>query len=75
MFLELFQRRVVVRRIDLEFSDFSMPFRQLALFPRQEAGSRRELEVQKALDRLRLRHGRGVISWGQAVIHGGGAHG
>lgn len=75
IFLELFQRRVVVRRIDLEFSDFSMPFRQLALFPREETGSRRELEVQKALDKLRLRHGRGVISWGRAAIYGGGAHG
>jgi hypothetical protein len=75
IFLELFQRRVVVRRIDLEFSEFSMPFRQLSLFPRDEAKSRRELELQKALHRLRLRHGRGVISWGRAAIHGGGTHG
>jgi hypothetical protein len=70
IFGELFERRVVLRRIDLEFSNFSTPFRQLSLFPRQEARSERERQVQRALDALRLRHGRGVISWGRAAPFG-----
>lgn len=68
LFLQLFRRRVAVRRLVLEFSDLSMPFRQLSFFPRERGAHRNEPVVQKAIDRIRMQFGKEIISWGKARI-------
>lgn len=67
-FLQLLRRRVAIRRMVLEFSEFSMPFRQMSLFPLEGAASRNDRELQNALDGIRQRFGRNAISWGQASM-------
>jgi DNA polymerase-4 len=64
-FRRMFQRRVAVRRIVLELSEFSMPLRQMSLFPWEEASLQADQKLQKALDAIRHRFGRGAISWGR----------
>ena len=64
-FRQLFQRRVAVRRIVLELSEFSMPFRQMSLFPWEEASLQADQKLQKALDAVRGRFGRRAIWWGR----------
>jgi DNA polymerase-4 len=63
-FQHLNRRRIAIRRLVLEFSQLTMPFRQLPLFPWEETGQRRSEELQKALDGIRRRFGRHSISWG-----------
>lgn len=66
VFSRLFQRRIAVRRIVLEFSDLLMPARQLSLFPwEKETSSHRDL--QKALDAVRNKFGKEIISWGKTL--------
>jgi len=70
VFLKLLRRRVAVRRIAVEFSEFSMPFRQIPLFPWENIASQDDRELQSALDGIRQRFGRHIISWGRASIDG-----
>jgi hypothetical protein len=63
----VFQRRVAIRRMALELSDFTMPARQLALFPWEEARFAGERKLQEALDAIRRRFGRDAISWGRGL--------
>jgi len=67
-FKQLTRRRVAVRRILLELSEFSMPLRQMSLFPWEEAPLQDAQKLQKALDDIRLRFGRQVINWGKTQI-------
>jgi DNA polymerase-4 len=67
---KLVQRRVAIRRMVVELTDFSMPLRQMSLFPWEEAASRNDLRLQDALDRIRQRFGRGAIAWGRGMISG-----
>ncbi len=62
---QIFQRRVGVRRIALELSQFSMPFRQMSLFPWEEKSLEKDRRLQKALDSVRSRFGRKSILWGR----------
>lgn len=64
-FNELVQRRIAVRRMVLELSQFGMPFRQMSLFPWEEAEFQSNRELQKALDGIRRRFGRQSIAWGR----------
>jgi DNA polymerase IV len=64
VFLQLFKRRVAVRRLILEFSELSMPFRQLSLFAWEKKSSPRDRNLQKVLDAIRLKFGKGSITWG-----------
>jgi DNA polymerase-4 len=66
-FNQLVQRRIAIRRMALEFSEFSMPLRQMSLFPWEEASFGEERELQRTLDSIRRRFGHQVISWGQAL--------
>ena len=66
-FNHLVRRRIAIRRMVLEFSDFTMPFRQLSLFPWEETTLRNDQKIQKAVDAIRHRFGRQTISWGKAV--------
>ena len=65
-FNRLVQRRIAIRRIALELSDFAMPSRQLSLFPWEEATLQDDQKIQKAIDAIRHRFGRETISWGKA---------
>ncbi len=65
---KLVQRRVAIRRMVVELTDFSMPLRQMSLFPWEEDSSRDDLRLQDALDRIRQRFGRQSISWGRVVV-------
>jgi DNA polymerase IV len=67
VFNRLVRRRIAVRRVVLELSDFTMPFRQLSLFPWEETSLRDDQKIQKAIDAIRHRFGRQTISWGKAV--------
>jgi DNA polymerase-4 len=67
VFRQVFQRRVAIRRMVLELSDFTMPARQLALFPWEEARFAGERKLQEALDAIRRRFGRDAISWGRGL--------
>lgn len=67
---KLSQRRVAIRRMVVELTDFSMPLRQMSLFPWEEASSRDDLRLQDALDRIRQRFGRGAIAWGRMKVSG-----
>jgi DNA polymerase IV len=69
-FNHLVRRRIAVRRMALELSDFTMPFRQLSLFPWEEATLQDDHKIQKAIDAIRHRFGRKTISWGKAVASG-----
>ena len=63
-FDRLAQRRIAVRRLVLELSDFAMPVRQLSLFPWEEATIEQDQKIQRAIDAIRHRFGRQAISWG-----------
>jgi DNA polymerase-4 len=67
VFDRLVRRRIAVRRLALELSDFTMPLRQLSLFPWEEATLRDDHKIQKTIDAIRHRFGRRTISWGKAV--------
>jgi DNA polymerase-4 len=67
VFDQLAQRRIAVRRVMLEFSDFSMPLHQMSLFPWEEAVLQKDQRLQKTLDGIRHMFGRKIISWGQTV--------
>jgi DNA polymerase-4 len=64
---KLVQRRVAIHRMVVELSDFSMPLRQMSLFPWEEVSSQDDLRLQDALDRIRRQFGRGAIAWGRTV--------
>jgi len=68
VFKRLIQRRVAVRRMVLEFYDFSMPFRQMTLFPWEETPIRGAEKLQQALDHIRRRFGRQAIEWGKTQV-------
>ncbi len=72
-FRDLLCRRVALRRIVLEWTDFRMPFRQLPLFPASKSSVERECRIQRALDRIRARYGTSAVEWGRRweVISGG----
>ncbi len=67
---KLAQRRVAIRRMVVELTDFSMPLRQMSLFPWEEDSSRDDLRLQDALDRIRRQFGRQSISWGRVMVAG-----
>lgn len=69
-FRQLFNRRIALRRIVLELSDFAMPFRQMSLFPWEDTPSDEERELQRALDGIRRRFGNRAISWGKVRENG-----
>ena len=64
-FYQLFQRRVAVRRLVLEFSDLVMPFTQLSLFTWEKKTSSKERNLQKVLDAIRMKFGKRIIAWGK----------
>jgi len=64
-FYQLFQRRVAVRRLVLEFSDLVMPLTQLSLFTWEKNASSKERNLQKVLDAIRMKFGKGIIAWGK----------
>ncbi len=64
-FYQLFQRRVAVRRLVLEFSDLVMPFTQLSLFTWEKNTSSKERNLQKVLDAIRMKFGKEIIAWGK----------
>jgi len=67
-FKQLTQRRVAVRRMMLELYEFSMPIRQMSLFPWEETSLRGAQKLQKALDDIRQRFGRQAIAWGKTQL-------
>ncbi len=67
VFYQLFRRRVAVRRLVLEFSDFVMPFSQLSLFTWEKKKSSKELNLQKVLDSIRMKFGKGIIAWARVA--------
>ena len=67
VFFQLFRRRVAVRRLVLEFLDLAMPFRQLSLFAWERGLPPRDRDLQRVLDAIRLRFGKGSITWGRTV--------
>ena len=66
-FYQLFQRRVAVRRLVLEFSDLVMPFTQLSIFTWEKKTSAKERDLQKVLDAIRMKFGKGIITWGKTA--------
>ncbi len=66
-FDQLVQRRIAIRRVALEFSDFLMPLRQMSLFPWEERSLRADRDLQQTLDGIRRRFGRHSITWGRAA--------
>lgn len=67
VFSRLFHRRIAVRRIVLEFSELAMPSRQLPLFPWEKKSSPKDRDLQIALDAVRMKFGKRVISWGKTM--------
>ncbi len=67
VFHQLFQRRIALRRIILEFSDLVIPFRQLSLFPWEKHSSPEEENLQSILDSIRNRFGKKIITWGKTA--------
>jgi DNA polymerase-4 len=67
-FSRLVQRRVAVRRIVTEFSNFSMPLRQMSLFSWEERSRGADRRIQTALDQVRRRFGREALSWGRVAM-------
>ena len=63
VFNKLFSRRVAVRRLVLEFSDLVMPCAQLPLFTWENMRSSKERDIQKVLDSIRVKFGKGTIAW------------
>jgi hypothetical protein len=55
---------VAVRRLVLEFLDLMMPSVQLPLFTWENGKSSKERNLQKVLDAIRVKFGRGIIAWG-----------
>lgn len=68
VFSKMLRRRVAVRRMVLEFFEFSMPFRQIPIFPWEDNTSKNDRELQCALDGIRRRFGRHIILWGRGSI-------
>jgi len=64
-FDRLFRRRIAIRRLVLELSNFAMPARQLSLFPWEEATLVEDQKIQHAIDAIRHRFGRQAIVWGK----------
>ncbi len=67
VFREQFFRRIAVRRIVLEFLDLVMPVRQLSLFPWEKTFPQKDHDLQKALDAVRMKYGKEIISWGKTA--------
>jgi DNA polymerase-4 len=67
-FNRLVQRRIAIRRMVVELSDFTMPLRQLSLFSWEEAALLHDQEIQKAIDAVRHRFGPRAVSWGKVVL-------
>jgi DNA polymerase-4 len=65
---QLAQRRVAVRRLVLEFTQFTMPMRQMSLFPWEETALRREQKLQQAMDGIRQRFGRHSLVRGRTLF-------
>ncbi len=63
LFRRLFHRRVVVRRLVVEWTFLKTPFRQLPLFPGGDEGLEREKRLQRALDIVRDRYGKNALRW------------
>ena len=63
---QLMERRVAFRRMVLELSRFTMPFRQRSLFSWEEPEAGRDGDLQGALDEARRRFGRNALFWGRA---------
>ncbi len=61
------ERRVAIRRLVLECSDFEQPFYQMPLFPWEDPSRKRGMALQMAVDRIRRRFGRNAVSWGRTV--------
>jgi DNA polymerase-4 len=66
-FYQLFRRRVAVRRLVLEFSDLVMPFAQLSLFTWGKKTLSKDCDLQKVLDSIRMKFGKGIIAWGRVA--------
>jgi DNA polymerase-4 len=62
-FNQLVRRRIAIRRMVLEFTGFSMPLRQMSLFPWEEASFQEDRALQMVLDGIRRKFGRKAISW------------
>jgi DNA polymerase-4 len=61
----LVRRRVAIQRLAIDFTGFSVPIRQLSLFPWEDSALERDRQVQDALNEIRLRFGRQSILWGR----------
>ena len=66
-FYQLFRRRVAVRGLAIEFSDLVMPMAQLELFTRENRKTSKERDLQKALDFLRVKFGKQIVSWARVA--------
>ncbi len=64
LFHKLFCRRVAIRRIILEFSDLAMPLGQLSFFTWEKDPRQKDRILQTALDGIREKFGKQIISWG-----------
>jgi DNA polymerase-4 len=64
VFYQLFRRRIAVRRMVLEFSDLRMPFSQLSIFTWEQKTSSKDCNLQRGLDSIRMKFGKGIIAWG-----------
>ncbi|MBW2615836.1 MAG: DNA polymerase IV [Deltaproteobacteria bacterium] len=67
LFLNACKRRVRVRSISVWFKDFSCSNGQLSLFHIPSPAREKSCLVIRALDRIRARHGEGVIKYGRAA--------
>jgi DNA polymerase-4 len=67
VFHKLFRRRMAVRRLALEFSDLQMPFSQLPIFTWEQKTSSKDCNLQKGLDSIRMKFGKGIIAWGRVA--------
>jgi len=67
VFYQLFRRRVTVRRLALEFSDLLMPFSQLSIFTWEQKITSKDCNLQKVLDSIRTKFGKGIIAWGRVA--------
>lgn len=67
LFLNACKRRVRVRFISIRFWDFSYSSAQLSLFHAPSPALEKRSMVIQALDRIRERHGEGVIKYGRAA--------
>jgi DNA polymerase-4 len=69
LFFKACQRRVGVRFLRVWFKELRPVSAQLSLFSTEYPLAKRNAEVIRALDRIRERHGQGVITFGKAVEH------